>query len=174
VKFVRTPIEGVFTLPSDAAHDSRGSFVRLFSQVDFSDAGLTFRPAQVSLSQNNVAGTFRGMHYQLPPNDESKLVRVTRGAVYDVVADLRPTSSTYGQWLGRYLTARCGAALLIPSGCAHGFITLEDLTDVLYQIDKVHVPGVARGFRYDDPKFAIRWPIEPVVVSSADLVWRAH
>jgi dTDP-4-dehydrorhamnose 3,5-epimerase len=115
--------------------------------------------------------TLRGLHFQAPPHAEAKLVRVVRGAAFDVVVDLRRDSPTYKGWIAATLSAENGEALLIPAGCAHGFLTLEDSTDVLYQIDRMHVPGQARGLRYDDPAIGVVWPAAPRVIAPADLAW---
>ena len=117
---------------------------------------MPFAPLQTSLSRNDAAFTLRGLHFQAPPHAEAKLVRVVRGAAYDVVVDLRRDSPTYRRWIAATLSADNGEALLIPAGCAHGFLTLEDATDVLYQIDRLYEPGHARGLRYDDPAIGSR------------------
>ena len=173
MKFEPTEIDGVARVFLTPHADERGFFARLFCPEEFAGAGFPFSPLQMSLSRNAKAGTLRGLHYQAPPHDEGKLVRVMRGAVFDVVVDLRADSPTYRRWLGAELTAEGGEALLIPAGCAHGFLTLADETDVLYQIDRMYAPGVARGLRWDDPAIGVVWPERPRVISAADMGWPA-
>jgi dTDP-4-dehydrorhamnose 3,5-epimerase len=173
VKFAPTELQGVARVSLERFADSRGFFARLHDPEEFVAAGLPFAPLQTSLSRNDTAFTLRGLHFQTPPHDEAKLVRVVRGAAYDVVVDLRRDSSTYKRWIAATLSGDNGDALLIPAGCAHGFLTLEDATDVLYQIDRAYAPGHARGLRYDDPALAIHWPASPRVIAPADLGWPA-
>lgn len=148
--------------------DERGGFARLHCPEDFAAAGAAFAPAQTSLSRNPRAGTLRGMHYQPAPHAETKLVRVTRGRAFDVALDLRPASPTYRQWTGAELSADNLEALLIPEGVAHGFLTLEPDTDVLYQIAPAYRPGHEAGVRWNDPAFAIAWPEPPQLMSDRD------
>jgi dTDP-4-dehydrorhamnose 3,5-epimerase len=173
MKFAPTELPGVARVTLDRFADARGFFARLQCPEEFAAAGLPFAPLQTSLSRNDAAFTLRGMHFQAPPHDEAKLVRVVRGAAYDVVVDLRRDSPSYRRWIATTLSAENGEALLIPAGCAHGFLTLEDATDVLYQIDQLYVPGQARGLRYDDPTIAVAWPAAPRVIAPADLAWPA-
>jgi dTDP-4-dehydrorhamnose 3,5-epimerase len=151
--------------------DERGSFTRLYCAEEFAAEGLTFTSPQINLSRNGKALTLRGMHYQNAPYAEAKLVRDVRGRVFDVIVDLRPQSPTFKQWASFILDSEAQQALFITEGCAHGFLTLEDECDVLYQMGKVHVPGQARGFRFDDRAFAIEWPAAPLVIAAADLAW---
>jgi dTDP-4-dehydrorhamnose 3,5-epimerase len=171
MKFERSELSGVVRVVPEPIADERGFFARLHCPEEFAGAGYPFAPAQTSLSRNHAAGTLRGLHFQSPPFAEAKLVRAVRGSVYDVVVDLRPESPTYRRWTAAFLSADNGEALLIPEGCAHGFLTLEDSTDVLYQIDRLYTPGHARGVRYDDPALKIRWPAAPSVIAPADLAW---
>lgn len=171
MKFERTELPGVVRVVPEPIADERGYFARLHCPEEFAAAGWPFAPAQTSLSRNHVAHTLRGLHFQLLPHAEAKLVRAVRGSIYDVVVDLRPESPTHRRWTAAILSAENGEALLIPEGCAHGFLTLEDATDVLYQIDRLHVPGHARGARFDDPALKIRWPARPRVIAPADLAW---
>jgi dTDP-4-dehydrorhamnose 3,5-epimerase len=173
MKFAPTELPGVARISLQPAADSRGFFARLHCSEEFAAAGFPFTPAQTSLSRNHTAFTLRGLHFQAPPHAEGKLVRVVRGSVYDVVVDLRSGGSTYKRWIAANLSAERGEALLIPAGCAHGFLTLEDATDVLYQIDRPYAPGHARGVRYDDPALKISWPAAPRVIAPADLAWPA-
>jgi dTDP-4-dehydrorhamnose 3,5-epimerase len=168
MRFAETDIAGVVVVDIEPASDDRGFFARVHCPDEFEQAGHPFVPAQTSLSRNAKAGTLRGMHYQPEPHGEAKLVRVTRGRIFDVALDLRPGSATHGRWTASELSAENARALLIPRGVAHGFVTLEDDTDVLYQIDRMFVPGYGRGVRWNDPAFGILWPREPAVISPAD------
>lgn len=174
MRFAGTDIDGVTIVDLDPSADERGSFARLHCPAAFSAAGHAFVPAQTSLSRNTAAGTLRGMHYEAPPRAEVKLVRATRGAVFDVAVDLRPDSPTYLKWTGAELSADNGRALLIGAGMAHGFITLEADTDVLYQIDRMFEPGHGRGVRWNDRAFAIAWPRPPAVISERDATYPDH
>lgn len=139
--------------------DERGFFARLWCAREFEQAGLSEYLVQASLSRNDRRGTLRGMHLQMPPSSEAKLVRCTRGSIYDVVVDLRPDSETYLRHFGVTLTAKEGKALYVPPLMAHGFQTLEDNTDVLYQMTDYYAPQLGCGFRWNEPAFAIEWPI---------------
>lgn len=171
--FTPTTIPGCVLVDPEPRADARGFFARLFCPEEFAAAGHPFTRVQASLSRNPTRHTLRGLHWQDPPHAESKLVHVTRGRVHDVVVDLRPDSPAYRRWLAFDLDAENARALLVPAGCAHGFLTLEPDTDVLYEIDRAYVPGVARGARYDDPAFGIDWPAPPALVGAADLAWPA-
>ena len=168
MKFREAAIPGVHLVEIEPASDDRGFFARLQCPEEFARAGLDFVPAQTSLSRNTAAGTLRGMHYQAPPMAETKLVRVVRGRALDVVIDLRPDSPTYRRWEGFELSADGGRAVFIPEGIAHGFLTLEPDTDVLYQIAPAYTPGHDRGVRWNDPAFGIAWPTAPSVISARD------
>lgn len=154
--------------------DERGSFARSFCRDEFARQGLPTQFVQASVSVTRHAGTLRGMHYQLPPHEEGKLVRCARGAVHDVVADLRPGSPSYMKWQGFRLDQDGDLSLFIPPGCAHGFQTLADDTELLYQMSTEYAPGSAAGFRYDDRAFAIAWPREVTLVAAKDLAWPAY
>jgi len=169
--FRETEIPGVVVVEPEFRRDARGGFGRLHCPEDFAAAGWPFVPAQTSLSQNLKAGTLRGMHYQAAPYAETKLVRATRGRAFDVVVDLRPESPTHRRWTAVELDPESARAVLIPEGVAHGFITLEDDTDVLYQIAPAYVPGHDRGVRWDDPAFGIAWPGPPAVISERDAAY---
>jgi len=173
MKFSPTAIAGVMRVGLEPLGDERGFFARLYCPEEFAAAGLSFSPLQISLSRNVKPRTLRGLHFQRPPDDEAKLVRVVRGAAFDVAVDLRPDSATYLRWVAATLSAETGEALLIPRGCAHGFLTLEADTDVLYQIDRVHARGHAAGVRFDDPAIGVKWPAAPEVMSEADRAWPA-
>lgn len=168
MRFVQTDIAGVVLVEAEPHSDERGFFARLHCPEEFEAAGHPFAPAQTSLSHNARAGTLRGLHYQPAPKAETKLVRVVRGRIFDVAVDLRPDSPTHRRWTAAELSARTGRALLIPEGVAHGFLTLEDETDVLYQISPLFQPGHEAGVRWDDPAFGIEWPQAPQVISERD------
>ena len=168
MRFEPTPIPGVVIVELDPHADDRGYFARAHCPEEFAAAGHPFVPVQTSLSRNHAARTLRGMHYQPRPHGEAKLVRVVRGRIYDVALDLRPESPTYLRWTAAELSADNGRALLIPEGVAHGFLTLEPDSDILYQIDRMFAPGHGRAVRWNDPAFAIDWPAAPVVISPAD------
>ena len=174
MKFTATEIEGVVIVDLEPASDDRGSFARLHCPQEFAAAGHPFVPQQTSLSRNLKAGTLRGLHYEAAPHEEAKLDRAPRGAIFDVAVDLRPASPTVRRWTGTQLSADNGRALLIGQGMAHGFITLEDDTDVLYQIDRVFEPGHGRGVRWNDPAFGIAWPATPLVISERDAAYPNH
>jgi dTDP-4-dehydrorhamnose 3,5-epimerase len=168
VIFHETSIRDVWVIEPERHQDIRGYFARTWDRREFRERGLDCQLAQCSVSFNLMRGTLRGLHYQVAPHEESKLVRCIRGAMFDVAVDLRPSSPTFGEWVGRELTATNGFALYVPKGCAHGFLTLEDATEVAYQISEFHAPEAARGVRWDDPAFGIDWPGEVVVVNDRD------
>lgn len=148
--------------------DERGFFARTFCVREFEAMGLNTRVVQCDTSFNKARGTLRGMHYQVPPMAEVKLVRCTMGAIYDVAVDLRADSPTYCQWYAAELTSENRAALYIPEGMAHGFQTLEDKTEVFYQMSEFSAPEYSRGVRWDDPAFLIEWPVPDPIVSEKD------
>jgi dTDP-4-dehydrorhamnose 3,5-epimerase len=156
--FRETPIAGAVLIELEPMVDERGSFARTFAVDEFAAQGLETRVVQCNTSTNVRAGTLRGLHYQVAPHEEAKLVRCVRGSIYDVVVDLRPDSPTYCGWHAVELSARNGQMLFVPAGLAHGFQTLEDDTEVLYQMSAEYSAGHARGVRWDDPVFAIEWP----------------
>ena len=168
MRFVPTPIAGVVRIEAEPHVDDRGLFARLHCPEEFAAAGIDFAPAQTSLSRNPTSGTLRGMHFQAAPHAEAKLVRVTRGRVFDVAVDLRPDSPTYRKWTGAELSAENLVGLYIGEGIAHGFLTLEPDTDVVYQIAPAYRPGHDAGVRWDDPAFGIAWPMAPVLISARD------
>jgi dTDP-4-dehydrorhamnose 3,5-epimerase len=165
--FRETPIAGAYLIELESLVDERGSFARTFAVDEFAAHGLETRVVQCNTSVSVRAGTLRGMHYQVPPRAEAKLVRCVRGAIFDVVVDLRADSPTYCDWYGAELSASNGRMLFIPVGLAHGFQTLEDDTEVLYQMSEEHSPEHARGVRWDDPAFGIDWPEAPERTISA-------
>lgn len=165
MRFLDTHIPGVKKVTFEKKVDERGYFARIFDEDIFREAGLVSSFPQHSLSFNANKGTLRGMHYQLPPAAETKLVRCVQGSIFDVVVDVREDSPTYLQHWSGILSSANLEAVYIPTGCAHGFITLEDASCVLYQINGPYTPELARGLKWDDPKLAIQWP-EPVTVIS--------
>lgn len=152
----------------DPIHDERGFFTRSWCRKEFEAHGLNSNLVQCNTSFNKSKGTLRGMHYQKPPYEESKLVRCTRGSIYDVIIDLRKNALTFKQWFGAELSADNSRAIYIPEGFAHGFITLEDNSEVFYQMSEYFVADVADGARWDDPAFAIEWPFSPDEISIRD------
>jgi dTDP-4-dehydrorhamnose 3,5-epimerase len=158
VIFTETILTGVFIVEPERREDVRGFFARTWCEREFAARGLNTRIAQCGVSFNTRKGTLRGLHYQTPPYREAKLVRCTRGAIHDVVLDLRPESATFRRHLGLLLSAENRRMLYVPEGCAHGFQTLEDDTEVFYQISECYVPEHARGVRWNDPAFGIEWP----------------
>jgi dTDP-4-dehydrorhamnose 3,5-epimerase len=172
VRFAATEISGVFQVSTAPHQDDRGSFARLYCPQEFSAAGLPhFHPAQVNLSHNDSVRTLRGMHFQSPPHSEAKLVHVVRGSIFDVAIDLRASSPSYRCWITTVLDARLLNAVFIPEGCAHGFLTLEPNTDVLYHMSRCYEPGHDRGIRWNDPAFHIEWPATPLVIGVRDQTW---
>jgi dTDP-4-dehydrorhamnose 3,5-epimerase len=171
MKFSATKIPGAFLIRPERLEDDRGFFARTFCEREFAAHGVESRIVQRSVSSNPRRGTLRGMHFQAPPYLENKVVSCSRGAIYDVIVDLRRDSSAYRQWVAVTLTADSFDALFVPKGCAHGFITLEDDTIVRYDMSEFHAPGSARGVRFDDPAFGIEWPLAPTVISPGDLAF---
>ncbi len=172
MRLLGTAIAGAFLVELDRHEDDRGFFARAWDTTEFADAGLAPQLAQASISRNTRAGTLRGMHFQRSPHEEAKLVRCVRGAIFDVALDLRPDSPTYLRSHGVELTHENGRALYVPEGCAHGFQTLVDDTDVLYLISRPYVPEAAAGVRWDDPAFGIAWPDVVVrTMSERDRSW---
>lgn len=155
----------------EAAQDARGSFARLSCVTTLTADGIAFSPLQTSLSRSPRRGTLRGLHFQVAPSEETKIVHCVAGAVFDVALDLRPDSLTFRQAFCVELTAASGQGLLVPGGCAHGLLTLTDDAAVLYQIDRDYDPACARGVRWNDPAFAIPWPSSPAVLSDRDAAW---
>lgn len=168
MRFEETTLPGVFVIEPEPFGDERGFFARLYCAREFAAYGLAELSAQSSLSYNRRRGTLRGMHYQDSPHAEAKLVRCSRGAIYDVALDLRPDSPTRFRWVGVELTAGNRRMLYIPEGCAHGFQTLADDTEVVYQMSAFYHPESARGVLWNDPAFGIRWPLPVNVLSERD------
>jgi dTDP-4-dehydrorhamnose 3,5-epimerase len=168
MRFTETALPGVLVIELDAQDDERGFFARTFCEEEFARAGLNLRPRQISLSHNALAHTLRGMHHQAAPHEESKVVQCVRGRIFDVALDLRPATPSHRRWFGIELAPELRRMLLIPEGYAHGFLTLQDDSDVLYLMGEPFVPEAQRGVRFDDPAFNIRWPAAPRVISARD------
>jgi dTDP-4-dehydrorhamnose 3,5-epimerase len=168
VIFAATPIAGAFVIRPEHLEDERGFFARTYCARELAEHGLVFQPVQNSISYNRVRGTLRGMHIQVAPHEEAKLVSVREGAIHDVIIDLRRASASCGKWFAVTLDAAGHEILFVPKGCAHGFITLVDDTVVQYEISEFHHPESSRGVRYDDPAFGIEWPMQPMVISTRD------
>lgn len=168
MKFIETKLGGAFIIEVDRIEDERGFYARSFARDLFEGKGLRADFVQSSISYNARSRTLRGMHYQAPPHAETKLVRCTRGAIFDVIVDLRPGSPTERQWVGAELTAHNHRMLYVPEGFAHGFVTLEDGSEVFYEITQYHNADAARGVRWDDPALGIAWPRQPKVLSARD------
>ncbi len=170
--FTETNLRGVYVIEIEPISDQRGFFARTWCRKEFEKSGLGAGLVQANISFNEKAGTLRGMHYQVAPHEEAKLVRCTAGAIHDVVIDLRRDSATYKHHLGIELTAENHRMLYIPKGFAHGFQTLRDRTEVFYQMEELYVPEAARGVRWNDPAFDIAWPsAENRIISEKDASW---
>lgn len=166
--FTKTKLPGVFEIELECKADERGFFARTWCMSEFEAQGLNTKIAQCSVSFNDRKGTLRGMHYQVAPHTETKLVRCTRGSIFDVVIDLRPDSASFNKHVAIVLSADKRNMVYVPEGCAHGFLTLEDATEVFYQISEFHDAESARGVRFDDPAFKISWPAAIEVISERD------
>ena len=166
--FHETRLPGVFEIQLEPKADDRGFFARTWCRAEFEAQGLHPRLVQCSVSFNTRKGTLRGMHYQAPPHAEAKLVRCTRGAIYDVVIDLRPDSTTYKKWTAVDLTSDKRNMMYVPLGCAHGFLTLTDESEVFYQMSEFYCAEAARGVRWNDPTFRVTWPGPVQVISERD------
>jgi dTDP-4-dehydrorhamnose 3,5-epimerase len=166
-----TVLAGAYLVDMERLEDDRGFFARSFCAEEFAARGLAASQSQCSVSFNSRRATLRGLHFQADPHAETKLVRCTSGAIHDVIVDLRPDSPSHRRWLGVDLTADNRRALYVPKGFAHGFITLEDRSEVLYMMSVAHAPGFARGVRWNDPALAIRWPMEPRHMAERDAAY---
>jgi dTDP-4-dehydrorhamnose 3,5-epimerase len=171
MKFHKTPLVGAYVIEPEKRGDDRGFFARFFCQREFEEAGLTASFVQINNSLSSKAGTLRGMHYQLPPSAEVKIVRCICGALYDVIIDLRPDSPTSGQWFGAELTSENRLMMYVPRGFAHGLLTLKEDTEALYLVSEFYNVDAERGVRYDDPRFNIAWPLPPTELSPKDKGW---
>lgn len=173
MQFLETKVQGAFTIDLKRIVDERGFFARQWCQEQLAARGLCDHIAQINTGISTRAGTLRGMHYQEAPHAEVKIAHCPRGAVYDVVVDLRPESPTFCLWHGVELSGDNCRALYVPEGCAHGYLTLADDTVLTYVTSRPYAPGAAKGVRYDDPAFRIEWPGTAQIVSDADLKWPA-
>jgi dTDP-4-dehydrorhamnose 3,5-epimerase len=171
MRFTELEVVGAFVIDPEPFSDERGSFARVFCSEEFAEHGLEPTIVQSNLSRNRQAGTLRGMHFQRAPHAETKLVRCVRGALFDVVVDLRPDSPTFRRWAGAELTADNDRALYVPRGCGHGFLTLADDTVALYDVSAPYTPSHEGGLRYDDPAIGIEWPGPVSTVSDKDRSW---
>jgi dTDP-4-dehydrorhamnose 3,5-epimerase len=171
--FAAAQLDGAWLIDVEPRPDERGFFARSWCRQELAAHGLEAEIAQESLSFNRHRGTVRGLHFQRPPHEETKIVRCTRGAIFDVIVDLRPGSPTYLRWQGVELNAENRRALYIPKGLAHGFQSLTDEAEIAYQISAFYAPDAAGGYRHDDPAFAIAWPLPVTVISDRDLGWPA-
>ena len=169
--FNKLPFDGLYLIDLHRLEDERGFFARTFCEKEFEKIGLHSKFPQSNISFNLKQGTVRGMHFQVAPYEEIKIVRCTRGAIYDVVVDLRPSSATYKKWLGIELSDSNRSMLYIPGGFAHGFQTQTDQTELFYQMSTVYVPDAARGVRWDDPSLQIKWPLPVSIISQKDLTY---
>jgi dTDP-4-dehydrorhamnose 3,5-epimerase len=170
--FASTQLEGAFVIDIEPIKDQRGFFARTWCRQEFATRGLDTEIAQESVSYNWHRGTVRGLHFQRPPYEETKIVRCVRGAIFDVMVDLRPSSSSYLRWQGFDLTAENRCAVYIPKGFAHGYQTLAEHCEIAYQMSTFYAPEVAGGYRYDDSAFRIAWPLPPLWSASATLAGR--
>lgn len=170
--FRETKLKGAFIVEIEKIGDVRGFFARAWCENEFEAHGLNVRWVQANMAFSKQKGTLRGLHYQIAPYEEAKLMRCIRGAMYDVIVDLRPESPTYLQWLGVELTADNHKALHVPEGCAHGYQTLVDDTETFYPVSQFYSPGFERGVRWDDPAFGIEWPeTDECIISAKDRSW---
>jgi dTDP-4-dehydrorhamnose 3,5-epimerase len=169
--FRGTEIPGAYTIELEKREDSRGFFARSWCRREFEEHGLATRAAQMNISLNRRKHTLRGFHYQVAPYEEDKFLRCTRGAMYDVLLDLRPKSPTFMRFVAVELSAASYRMLFVPKGCANAFLTLIDETEVIYVVSQFYTPGAERGVRWNDPAFGIKWPAEPAVISDKDSGW---
>lgn len=175
MEFRELPVSGSYLIRLKPVSDARGFFARAFCEEGFTERGLCAQFIQTNLAYTRRAGTIRGLHYQVPPHEEVKLVRCIRGAVWDVCVDLRADSPTYGQWTGTELSSENRDMLYVPAGCAHGYQTLRDDTEVLYSVSSPYAPACERGIRWDDPAFGIEWKYGgEVILSDKDASWKGY
>jgi dTDP-4-dehydrorhamnose 3,5-epimerase len=171
MQFNPTPIPGASLIDLEMRGDDRGFFARLYCEREFAQAGFGMQFVQINNSLSRRRGTLRGMHYQLPEAAEVKVVRCIHGALFDVIVDLRPDSPTFRRWYGAELSAENRRMMVVPRGCAHGFLTLAPDTEALYLVSASYAPARERGLRYDDPAFRIEWPFPPEEISAKDRQW---
>lgn len=171
MKFEKTRLTGLFVIQPEPRSDERGRLIRTFCEAEFKEAGLETHFPQISISRTTLKGTVRGMHYQKDPHAETKVIRCTRGQIFDVIVDLRPDSPSFLQWQSFELSAENQISLYVPTGCAHGLQSLEDQTEVHYMISTNYNAESASGCRWNDPKINIKWPIPEVIIAPKDLQW---
>ncbi len=171
MKFIETKLEGSYIIEPEKLTDDRGFFTRVWDHKIFDEMGLNPKQAQCNVSLSNKKGTIRGMHYQVKPFEESKLVRCTNGSIFDVIIDLRSNSKTYKEWIGCDLSSQNHKMLYVPEGFAHGFQTLEDNTEIFYQVSQFYTPNAENGIHWNDNTFNISWPLEPTEMSVKDSSW---
>lgn len=171
MEFAETPVAGAYVIDVKRLGDERGYFGRLWCEREMREQGLVAHIKQSNIGFSPLAGTLRGLHYQTPPHEEIKIVRCTRGAVFDVVVDLRPDSPTFKKWYGLELNPDNASMLYVPEGCATGYLTLQPDSEIYYHTSAFYAPDHATGVRHDDPAFGIEWPGEPAVMSDADKSW---
>ncbi len=168
MKFNETPLKGAYTIELEKFGDDRGFFARFFCKKEYEALGLDNEIVQINNSLSKDKGTLRGLHYQLAPKSETKIVRCVKGALYDVILDLREGSETFGKWFAAELTPENRTMMLVPKGFGHGFLTLTEDTEALYLVTEYYAPELERGIRWNDPKFDIKWPFDPVIISDKD------
>lgn len=168
MKFTSLPLEGAYEVEPEPIGDDRGFFARLFCETEFEKQGISFSCVQMNHSFSKDRGTLRGLHYQLPPFEEVKIVKCLSGKIYDVILDLRLNSQTFGKYVGVELSDENQKMMVVPKGCAHGFLSLTEDTEILYMVSAPYCKKLERGIRWDDPTFSIEWPEEPKIVSERD------
>jgi dTDP-4-dehydrorhamnose 3,5-epimerase len=171
MRFIGTPLAGAWLVEPEARGDERGFFARIWSRDEFAAKGLRGDFVQCNNSLSRLKGTLRGLHYQIPPHSEAKLIRCVAGRVFDVMVDMRPGSSTERRWFGTELTAENRSLIYVPEGCAHGYLSLEDESEVIYMATAPYAADAERGVRWDDPAVGVSWPIEPLFLSAKDRQW---
>ena len=171
MRFTETPLKGAYIIEINKIGDDRGFFGRSWCRKEMADAGLNPNIAQINTSYSQHKGTFRGLHYQIQPHQECKMVRCTKGSIFDVIVDIRPESPTFLRWFGTDLNENNHKALYSPEGFAQGFITLEDGSEITYFTSEFYAPGKDRGVRYNDPQIGIQLPIQPVIITEKDRSW---
>lgn len=174
MKFTELPLPGAYLIDLEKRGDDRGFFARCFCTNEFAERSLETQFVQANTSLSAQKGTLRGLHYQLAPKQEDKLVRCIKGSLYDVIVDIRENSPTYGQWYGAELSAKNHRMMYVPKGFAHSFLTLEDDTEAFYLVSEFYAPDCERGLRWNDPFFGIQWPLQPTVLSPKDSQWPLH
>ncbi len=171
MRFTTTPLAGAWVIDSDPHKDDRGWFMRVWCAEEFSEHGIEFKPVQANMGLSLHKGTIRGLHFQKAPALEAKLIRCTRGSIFDVAIDIRPESSTYGKWYGIELSSENNRMLYVPEGYAHGYQTLQDSTEIYYLTSQYYTPKLSFGVRFNDPLFCIKWPLAVTMVSEQDRNW---